>query len=177
MSLINITKITVDSKSELKEKLRNSNSPNLIIGEDSQVENRFYIFRGEINDGVSTIFEIGVISEGHGLQPECKFIDEKHICIGLNKEIHIVDSQDFSKHYKIILDSLFYEFISSDRKDRIIALHELGIICVSLDGVKLWEHSTEVINNFKIKNNTIELITDEFMITILESTGEIINKV
>lgn len=176
MSIINIVKIIVDNKSELKEKMRKSKTPNLIVGEDSQIENSFYIFKGEINNGTSDIFEIGVISEGHGLQPECKLIDESYVLLGMNKEIHIVDIKDFSRHYKFVFDSLFYEFVSCKLKDRIIALYELGVICVSLDGVKLWNHSTEIICDYKVMNNTIELITDEFITTISVSNGELINK-
>lgn len=176
MSSINITKIIVDSKSELKEKLRNSTSDNLILGEDSQLERNFYAFRVEMKDDLSTVLEIGIISEGHGLQPECKLIDEKHICIGFNKEVHIIDINNFSKRYKVMLDSLFYEFILLERKDRLIVLQELGLTCISLDGVKLWEHSTDVINDYKIENDSIELATDEFTITILKNTGEVISR-
>ncbi|WP_346894088.1 hypothetical protein [Clostridium sp. UBA871] len=86
MSFINIIKIVVDSKSELKEKLKNSTCNNLILGEDSQIERNFFLFRNEMKYDLSPVLEIGVISEGHGLQPECKLIDDKHICIGFNKE-------------------------------------------------------------------------------------------
>lgn len=172
-----IIKIIVDSKSELKEKLINSTVNNLIIGEDSQIERDFYVFRIEMKDDMSTVFEIGVISEGHGIQPECKLIDKKHICIGFNKEVHIINSENLTKHYKVMLDSLFYEFMPLERKDRLIVLHELGLICISLNGVKLWEHSTDVINEYKIENDSIELITDEYNITILKNTGDVISKI
>ncbi|OQB14537.1 MAG: hypothetical protein BWY15_01046 [Firmicutes bacterium ADurb.Bin193] len=174
MGFINIIKIIVDSKSELKEKLRGSTSDNLILGENSEVERDFYIFKVEAENGLSTILEIGVISEGHGLQPECKLIDERHICIGVNKEVHIIDIYNFLKRCTVMFDSLFYEFISLERKDRIIVLQELGLTCISLDGVKLWEHSTNVINDYKVEKDRIVLITDEFSITILKDTGEII---
>lgn len=176
MSRINITVNNVESKSELKQILRNLDFPNLIIGEDSEVENNFCIFRGELDDKSSIIFEIGVISEGHGLKPECKIVDEKYVCIGLNKEIHIFDIH-LLIHHKVILDSLFYKFIVPKQKGKIIALHELGLTCVSLNGRKIWEHETELINNYNIKDGNIELITDESHITILESTGEIISKI
>lgn len=175
MSLINIIKIVVDSKSELKERLKNSNLPNLLIGTDSEVENNFYILRGKI-DNISTIFEIGIISEGNGLEPECKLIDEKYICIGLNKEVHIIDSHDFSNDHKIILDSLFYQFVLLEKEDKIIVVHELGVTCISLNGIKLWECLTDLINDYIIRDDTIELITDESIITILKSTGKIIYK-
>lgn len=155
MSSINIIKIVVDSKSELKEKLRNSTSDNLILGEDSQIERSFYVFRVEMKDDLSTALEIGIISEGHGLQPECKLIDDKHICIGFNKEVHIININNFLKSCKVKLDSLSYEFISLERKDRLTVLQELGLTCISLDGEKLWKHSTNVINDYKVGNDSI----------------------
>lgn len=108
---------------------------------------------------------------------ECKLIDKKHICIGFNKEVHIINSENFTKHYKVMLDSLFYEFMPLERKDRLIVLHELGLTCISLNGVKLWEHSTDVINEYKIENDSIELITDEYNINILKNTGDVISKI
>ena len=116
MSYINIIKIIVDSNWELKDKLRNSIANNLIIGEVSQIEIDFYAFRIEMKDDMSIVFEVGVISKEHGIQQECKLIDKKHICIGFNKEVHIINSEEFIKHYKVMLDSLFYEFISLERK-------------------------------------------------------------
>lgn len=148
----------------------------MILGEDSQIERNFFLFRIEMKYDLSLVLEIGVVSEGHGLQPECKLIDDKHICIGFNKEVHIIDINNFLKSCKVKLDSLFYEFISLERKDRLTVLQELGLTCISLDGEKLWEHSTNVINDYKVENDSIELSTDEFTITILNSTGEVISR-
>ncbi len=78
MSSINIIKIVVDSKSELKEKLRNSTCNHLILGKDSQIERNFFLFRVEMKYDLSTVLEVGVVSESHGLQPECKLIDDRH---------------------------------------------------------------------------------------------------
>lgn len=176
MSSFKIIKIVVDSKSELKEKLKNSTCNSLMLGEDSEIERSSFLFRVVMEEDLLTVLEIGVVSEGHGLQPECKLIDEKYICIGFNKEVHIIDIDNFLKRCKVKLDSLFYEFISLERKDRLIVLQELGLTCISLEGKKIWEHSTDVINDYKVVNDSIELSTDEITITILNSTGEVISK-
>ncbi|WP_346894090.1 hypothetical protein [Clostridium sp. UBA871] len=43
---------------------------------------------------------------------------------------------NFLKNCKVKLDSLFYEFISFERKGRLTVLQELGLTCISLDGEK-----------------------------------------
>lgn len=160
MSVINITKRKIDSKSELKENLRNTDYPSLIIGEDSESEVKFYIFEGNKGFNTQNLFQIGIISEGHGLEPDCKIIDERYLLIGLNSEVHIIDIINLTKNNKIVLDSLFYEFILLNSKDKFIVLYELGIICVSIYGSILWEYSTDVINDYKIYDSIIKIITD-----------------
>ena len=84
---------------------------------------------------------------------------------------------NFLKNCKVKLDSLFYKFISFERKGRLTVLQELGLTCISLDGEKSQEYFTSESNDCKVENDSIELSTDEFTITILNSTGEVISRV
>lgn len=170
-----ITLIELESKSELKERLERSEYQNLIIGEDSEGPNNCTIFRIIINDGFKRIFEIGVISEIHGIEPKCIIISNR-IFIGLNKEVHIFDSKDLLEHYKILLNSLFYEFIIPQQKRRIIVLHELGISNISFNGDIIWEHTTDIINEYKCSNGVIEIVCDQFIIEISEENGKILTR-
>lgn len=108
---------------------------------------------------------------------ECKLIDKKYICIRFNKEVHIINSENFIKYYKVMSGLLIYKLILLGRKDRLIVLYELGLTCISLNGIKLCEHSTDMINEYKIENDSIELITDKYNINILKNTGNIISKI
>lgn len=148
--------LRIESKSEMKEFLRNCKSKYLLLGEDSQVEGGLYIF--EIKEENLLKLTIGLITEGHGLQPECKIIGEK-ILIGFNKEIHTINITT-NENNKIKTDSLFYEFASENYDDKVIAIFELGVMCLSLNGEKVWEYYTDIISDYSIESENINIITD-----------------
>lgn len=163
-----ILKLKVESKSEMKEYLRRCHSNKLLFGEDSEVEGGVYIF--QVREDEEVKLTVGVITEGHGLEPECKCVDDK-LLLGFNREVHIIDSSD-SKDEKITSDSLFYEFSSEVYLDKILAIFELEVICFSLEGNKYWRYFTDVINEYFIENNNVNIVTDLGEETISLLTGE-----
>ncbi len=148
--------LRIDSKAEMKEVLRNSKSNYLLIGEDSQIEGGVYIFQTKEDNFLK--LSIGLITEGHGLQPECKIVGEK-VLIGFNKEIHIIDIGK-NEHNKINADSLFYEFSPKNYQDKVIAIFELEVMCLSLAGEKLWKYFTDIITDYLIENDKINILTE-----------------
>lgn len=165
---MNIYKHSTDSKSEMIEYLRKCDTKQVLLGESSEVEGGGYIFQVE-HEGVK-IITVGIITEGHGLQPECKYLKDK-LFIGFNKEVHVIDI-DNNVDKISCADSLFYEFSSDIFENLIIAIFELEIICFSVDGKILWKYSTDIINDYYVENNMIYLTTDSGELRISLLTGE-----
>ncbi|MBK1811936.1 hypothetical protein JHL18_15045 [Clostridium sp. YIM B02505] len=163
-----IFKLNVESKSEMIEYLRKCNSNQLLLGENSEVVGGLYIFQVKSNEVVR--LTVGVITEGHGLEPECKYVGDK-LLIGFNKEVHIIDTST-NENKKICADSLFFEFASETNSNRIIAVFELEVMCFSLEGNTFWRCFTDVINEYFIENNNISIVTDSGKEKISLLTGE-----
>ena len=163
-----ILKFNVESKSEMIEYLRKCDSNQILLGENSEVEGGGYIFQVNLSEGER--FTVGVITEGYGLEPECKYVNDR-ILIGFNKEVHIIDIRN-NEDKIISADSLFYEFASVVNSNRIVAIFELEIMCFSLVGNKHWRYFTDVINEYSINNNKVNIVTDLGEETISLLTGE-----
>lgn len=163
-----IFKLNVESKSEMIEYLRKCDSNQLLLGENSEVEGGLYIFQVKSNEGVR--LTVGVITEGHGVEPECKYVDDR-LLIGFNKEVHIIDTST-NEDKKISADSLFYEFASEINSNKIVAIFELEVMCFSLEGNRSWRCFTDVINEYFIENNNINIVTDLGKEKISLLTGE-----
>lgn len=165
---MSIHKYSVDSKSEMIEYLRKCDTKQVLLGKSSEVEGGGYIFQVEL-DGVK-IITVGIITEGHGLQPECKYLNDK-LLIGFNKEVHVIDINN-SVDNILCADSLFYEFSSEILGNSIVAIFELEIICFSVDGKILWKYSTDIINDYHAENDVIYLTTDSGDLSLSLLTGE-----
>lgn len=165
---MNIHTLIVDSKSEMIEYLRQCGTRQVLLGENSEVEGGNYIFQVE-HDG-NILITVGIIAEGHGLQPQYKLLNNK-LVIGFNKEIHIIDI-DKNVDNTLYADSLFYEFASDDFLNSIVAIFELGIICFSYEGIILWKYSTDIISDYYFKNNMIYITTDSENVRLSLLTGE-----
>lgn len=165
---MSIHKYSVDSKSEMIEYLRKCDTKQVLLGKSSEVEGGGYIFQVEL-DGVK-IITVGIITEGHGLQPECKYLNDK-LLIGFNKEVHVIDINNNVDNI-LCADSLFYEFSSEILENSIVAIFELEIICFSVDGKILWKYSTDIINDYHAENDVIYLTTDSGDLSLSLLTGE-----
>lgn len=164
-----IFKRNVDSKSELIESMHKCGTEYVLLGQDSEVVNGSYIFQIETDNEMR--FTVGVLTEGHGLEPMCKCIKDK-IFIGFNHELHIIDISN--KEDKIIYsNSLFYEFSLDAISNRIIVVFELEIICISVNGNIYWRYMTDIINDYSIENNYVNVTTDSGKEVIDLLTGKL----
>ena len=151
-----IQEVKIESVSEMNEYLQRSGLRYFVFGKDCEVEGGLYIVRCCSHE--NSEFLIGIISEGHGLKPEFKCMEDK-LLIGFNREVKIVDS---SGNYKTVTaNSLFYEFVECVAPDEIIAVFELEMICFSLQGNKKWVHCTDSITDCDlIDKDKIHITTD-----------------
>lgn len=163
-----ILKFNVESKSEMIECLKKCDSNQLLLGENSEVEGGGYIFEVRSSDEVR--LTVGVITKGHGLEPGCKYVDDR-LLVGFNKEVHIIDISN-NKNKIISADSLFYEFASGFNSNKIVAIFELEIMCFSLESNKHWIYFTDVINEYSIEDNKVNIVTDLGEETISLLTGK-----
>ena len=162
-----IQEVKIESVSEMNEYLQCSGLKYFVFGKDCEVEGGLYIVRCCSHE--NSEFIIGIISEGHGLKPEFKCIED-NLLIGFNREVKIVDS---SGNYKTVTaNSLFYEFIEGATLNEIIAVFELEIICFSLQGYKKWVHCTDIITDYHIiDKDKMHITTDQGEETISLKTG------
>lgn len=165
----------IDSKSELKEILRDEHYYCITLGEESQQEKEFYLFEASKKSDFKKGLRIGIISEGHGLKPSILFDSVNNVSyIGLNREVNVIDCENIVILKRLELDSLFYDMIPLESTLNIIIIHELGIKCISENGDIIWQYSTDVISDFKIIGETLKITTDEQIILIALSSGELV---
>lgn len=158
-----------ESKSEF-EKYTKVNKITL-LNDDCVNQKKFY---GISNDTIESIF-IGIVGEEHGIDPSLQVvkrencillsIDEKVYCVGLT-------------HYELIwvkeMNSLVFEILKSPDSS-ILILCELGVVCMTYSGEKLWEHISDVITDYSLENNSLRLSTDDEEYCILLKNGSIIS--
>ena len=111
---------------------------------------------------------IGIISSGLGINPVAINLKKTGIIlIGHDALITAVNTQVLEICFTKQLDGCFYDFFISS--DRIIAIHEIGVICIDFRGEFIWNINTDIIENFKIDgshlilkeyDNSTEIIVD-----------------
>lgn len=166
-----IQEVKIESISEMNEYLRRSGLKYFVFGKDCEVEGGYYIVRCRGHE--NSEFLIGIISEGHGLKPEFKCMEDK-LLIGFNREVKIVDSSGNNK--TVTADSLFYEFVEGAAPDEMIAVFELEMICFSLQGNKKWIHCTDSVTDYYlVDKDKMHITTDEGEEIIFLRTGNEVN--
>lgn len=116
----------VDSKSELKEIVRNEHYLHVILGEDSQQEKMYYVANIREKTNLRKGIQIGIISKGHGLKPRILLdANNKMAYIGNNREVSIINCENATIQKTLQLDSLFYELISIENESKLLLFMNL----------------------------------------------------
>lgn len=153
---------TVDSRNVLLDKLKQCVKGYVILGDNSEQEKDFYLVKLFSQEDGNEYFGIGIISEGHGLQPNIMVNHlENSIFFGFNKEVVLFNclNKVVVKRYQI--DSLFYNFVNLAEQNCVLVVHELGIIKITINGEKIWNYTSEIICGLRLDNNAIELFLEE----------------
>ncbi|MCK4261455.1 MAG: hypothetical protein KAX49_20980 [Halanaerobiales bacterium] len=155
-------------------KLNNCQGGRVLLGEDIYHADKFYVVEINLIKGENTQFGIGIISENNGLKPNVlSFISENKIFVGFNSEVVLVDIIVGKVESRISLEYLFHSFFHLVDYKMIIVINEIGAIALTEDGKKVWEISTDIIENFIIENENLVLeFMDDEPIKVLLVNGD-----
>ncbi len=100
--------------------------------------------------------EILITNEQYGLSPQCYELSDELYCVGVNQIVFIVE---FGKiRSELELPCRFYELIYRSR-NFLVVYHEIGFVCLTIDGDILWEEGGDLIENWRIDNDQLTFKT------------------
>jgi len=129
----------------------------VVLGGESEVPQRFYsieIHASGLSDRPA--FGIGLLSEGHGLEPEMCLIDDNHLLLGLNSQLAVIDLLQRQVDNVIRLESLFRTLLSTET-GQIIVIHDIGIAALARDASLLWNYSEDLVEDWELEENHIRI--------------------
>jgi predicted transport protein len=168
---INFT--VIDTKSELIESLARFKNNSLLIGQDSEVENKFTLIELYKDDISDSYFGIGIISES-SIKPEYLMVKSANkLFLGFNKEVNFFDIQKKENEIKIELGTRFSTFIEVE--NIILIMFETGCLSVTQNGNEIWKIDKDVVEDFTIDGNLLELrFIDENFCKVSIKDGKIL---
>ncbi len=157
----------LDSESELQEYVSYSNG--IIIGNDIQAKNKFYIV--EFLMGYEKKL-IGILNEGHGLRPVIiKLGVRNEFVLSSDKSVYLFELDENRLKENIECESLVFDIIL---ERNIFIVCELGIQCMTHTGKIIWTYNCDVITDFSFYDSYVRVVTGETEHLIsLESGKEI----
>lgn len=158
----------VDSESELKV-LCNKNQTT-ILGLDAESAKKFYLIEIQHQN---TDKCYGLINGGHGIEPSVTKIEKRDLAvISSDKSVYLVN---FNKVTQIVCESLVYNvFLIQSDPTHILIVCELEVRCLSLDGFQIWRYDCDIINDFTLHENHIEILTDNDEVKISLEDGSLL---
>lgn len=165
-----------ETKKEMLDALNKFDAGKIILGIDAKQESQFYVIKAALVDKES--LGIGIIFEGHGLKPQI-LVDavSNKLMLGFNNEVVIVNCPKKTIESRIILNSLFYEFVLLNELKIIIVIQETGVLALNEEGKKLWKHDSDIIENHKIVDGVLHLdFMDSESIALAIPDGKILNQ-
>ena len=158
MKNIIITSKKIDSYHELIEDLKKGE--NILIGNDIEQKKDFLLITVTNIISNEIILLIGVVCEGHGVNPQYAFNeDENEIIVGFNHEVCII-SVDTKRIRQQKMNSIFYEFRERRDLGLIIIVCEADMYGVNYGLESVWEICCDLIINYEFLNNCIQIETD-----------------
>ncbi|MGJ4945583.1 hypothetical protein ACQR1W_33830 [Bradyrhizobium sp. HKCCYLS1011] len=158
-----------DSRNLLLEHLAKTERT-VLIGRDIESPASFFSCRAPSSAGY---VEIGVISNQTGGSVCCELLRSgKFLCIGRDQAVTIVDLAKVKIHLDERLDGVFFEFVADDSRNQVLAIHELGVVAISLDAHVNWRRSSaDILEDWQIIGGSIQLsaMDEETMLVDLAS--------
>lgn len=156
-----------ESKSEFEEYIEVHEG--IIINPNCEYKKVFYGL--SVNSTNSNI--IGFFGGGYGIEPSIvKSINT--VIISIDDNIYSVGIDKRSMKWEINFNSIVYEVIKTINESLII-ICELGVVSVSKDGKKLWEHTCDIITNYTLGKKYLKLVTDEGEYSLSLDSGDVIS--
>ncbi len=156
----------IDSELELREYVDDG----VLVGEDVQYKSKFYMIDvlSENNNK-----RIGIFNEGHGVTPVVYKNEQTDLVfVTSDKSFYIIDSNKKLIIKKIQCDSLIFDVLIMEAKNRIFLICELGLECLTTEGNKVWSHESDIISNFDFQDDYVKLIVEDSVYKISLLTGE-----
>lgn len=164
----------VDSYSELVERLRQSRSDSIILGENAQQFREFVLLIINCASEMKELLRIGIISEGHGLEPQYLISEPDKMIVGLNREICLIFFSSPSRILRREFGSLFYEFMIVESHNVIVVVCEAEVCCLNQRLELLWNVYSDLIIDYKISGEHVRIVTDEGAKTYLTINGRLV---
>lgn len=157
-----------ESKSEFEKYIKVNKIT--LLNKDCADQKKFY---GVSSDTRDSIF-IGIVGEQHGIDPALQVVERENcILISIDEKIYCVRLENYKLIWMKEFNSLVFEIIKLPDTS-ILILCELGVVCLTYHGEKLWEHTSEVITDYELEENTLKLFTDEEEYSLLLKNGSVI---
>jgi len=144
----------------------------LVIGGDIESPQAFYSCSVERK---GEMIEIGIIVNQPGPPSVCHLQSSERVFIGHDQSLTIVDVGSCKVLEDILLEGMFFEFLTDDVFRQILVIHELGIVAVSSSGSIQWGYSTpDILEGWQLMNDRISLtVIDRLKPIILDLSSGI----
>ncbi|MCQ4936302.1 hypothetical protein [Anaerotignum propionicum] len=161
----------VESESELIVVCNEKQSA--ILGLDSESKMKFYFI--EFQQQNSERF-FGLVNGGHGIEPTVAKIETKGLAIiSSDKSVYLVDLNDLHIITQVICESLVYDvLLIQGNSSQILIICELEVRCLSLAGSQIWRYDCDIISEFKLYENHLEIFTDDDNVKISLEDGSLL---
>jgi len=147
-----------ESKTEMMNVLSKCEGGRLILGESAEQQTFFYLIKIHLGWNGKLLFGIGICSEEYGLKPHLLLKpQDSELLLGFNNEVVAVGVEDRKIHFRILLDSLFHAFLTLEKPKHILVFHEIGLLALDNTGQKLWEYEEDVIEDFDIIEDCLNI--------------------
>lgn len=163
------------SKQEFNNTLSNCEKGCILLGIDSQQEDKFAVVTIYTGTKHTDKLGIGLILEDHGLEPQILVLPfNKRLLIGYNALISCIDAEHGTKLFEIKLMSQFYSFIQLPNS-LVIGIFENGVIAFNENGTTSWKYESDIVTHYEVTEDALflEFLDCEPVIMNLKS-GEVI---
>lgn len=161
----------VDSNSELKELCNVKQSA--ILGLDTESINKFYFIEIRYQN---TEKYYGLVNGGHGIEPTVTKLEKSDLAIiSSDKSVYLVDLNGLNNVTQVVCESLVYDvFLIQSDFSQILIICELEVRCLSIDGSQIWRYDCDIINDFTLHENQMEILTDKGDVKISLKNGSLL---
>lgn len=161
----------IDSESELKERIETNNG--IILGNDVQVTNKFYIIECIVNNVKRMV---GILNEGHGIVPMVAKVKKSDVLVvASDNSVYILDLKANAEFKNIVIDSLIFDLIVRENEERIFVICELCVQCMTITGDKVWAYDCDIISDFALYEDYVKVTIEDVDYDISLLNGEVIH--
>lgn len=164
---------TWESRSALLAHLEACEARTVVLGREAEAPRAYYSLSVASNHARG---EIGVISSGLGPEIAAVALSEgRQILVGHDTWLSWIDVGALAIVSSLRLGGAFFAFLSVDRDDEIVALHELGALRVDANAVVKWSVDSDVVKHSTTdaKGNVILTVMDGPRLVVSLESGAV----